>query len=123
MVSGGGGRVAVIQLEEDDDDIKTHVYNSLTIDRSNHTSDGNLICGGQDSSHQSNCVTLSEDMKSLTISHNLTIPRFGHSSWPVRDGVILMGGGNYTPEFVREVFDCLKHNTIVISQNFSNLTG
>lgn len=81
----------------------------LPLPRVYHTHDGNLLCGGKTTSTERGVGTVwkgvlvqeFQDCIKLTssgwvISHNLTYPRFGHSSWAVEDGVILLGGGQYS---------------------------
>ena len=59
--------------------------------RNFHTHDGNVVCGGGMSATIYNCETLGKS--GWRISHHLIYPRYGHSSWAVEDGVILLGGG------------------------------
>ena len=63
--------------------------------RNFHTHDGNLVCGGGMSTTILTCETLGES--GWRISHNLIYPRYGHSSWPVEDGVILLGSFYVNP--------------------------
>ena len=56
--------------------------------RVHHTNNGVLTCGGLYT--QSTCLTLTNGK--WLYSHNLTNPRWGHSSWSSKKGVVLIGG-------------------------------
>merc|ERR1719422_2567823 len=68
-----------------------------------HSQDGLVQCGGVNS--YKSCHTLNTDTAQWTKTHNLSVRRWGHSSWRTLDGKILVIGGvasNITTELVSD---------------------
>ena len=91
MVSGGqNGRSSMVEVLSPTGNVSCRVP-QLPDKRYFHTMDNNTICGGGGGS-----VTWTSCMK-ITPSgwvqtHSLTQISFGHCSWVVEDGIILIGG-------------------------------
>ena len=60
--------------------------------RRHHTQDGELICGGGDSSTETTCIKWSPASGTWTQSHTLRERRYAHLSWATASGVYLIGG-------------------------------
>ena len=105
MVSGGQNSLESVEHHHLSDEVQVvQGLPDLPLSMYHHTSDGNILCGG--TNYPSHCITLDEDKSGWTISHNLTQPRTYHSSWPVHEGIILMGGSGtnsrQTSELIRD---------------------
>jgi len=106
MISGGDGSTVSVEHHHLSDGVQVvQGLPDLPDSRSGHTSDGNILCGGENSNDPSTCLSLDDDKRGWTISHNLTQPRTWHSSWVVSEGIILMGGtstdSRLTSELIR----------------------
>ena len=73
--------------------------------RGQHTQDGGLACGGNDSSMRTNCDRWTAGNWTRT-SHTLRAARYNHMSWSTAEGVFLIGGwssaSQKTSELVKE---------------------
>ena len=77
----------------------------LPVERSWHTQDGQLACGGVGGSKtMTSCDKWSPDSGSWTQSHTLRQRKYYHVSWNTEDGVHLIGGSSSikTTELVKE---------------------
>jgi len=98
-----GGRAANIPITKTSVEVfvpstgKSCSLPSLPDDRSYHTMDGTLICGGYGTT---TCLSFSSGQ--WITSNTLVETRYSHSSWQTDQGVVLMGGAKsgYTSEIV-----------------------
>ena len=66
---------------------------ALPDQRSYHTMDSLLICGGWDSSTATTCLSFTSGQ--WITSHTLVEERFHHTSWQTEQGLVLMGGQGF----------------------------
>ena len=107
LISGGDGWIET-SFETSAELIIIHFNGSLELQelptlptgRSGHTSNGNIICGGEEeyphlspSNIPDVCIQLSENKSSWSVtSHNLKSRRRGHCSGTYNVGILLLGG-------------------------------
>ena len=92
----------------------------LVVRRYDHTQDGLLACGGLDSEAGYSCEEFSPATGTWArTSHTLQKSRYGHVSWSVEEGTLLMGGviSGTTSEIAKhngttETTFYMKYNTV-----------
>ena len=95
LISGGRGSSTKVEVEviSPGGNVSCSVLD-LPQPRSYHNMNNNIVCGGYGGSAGADTETSCDQLSSAgwTRSHTLIHRRAGHSSWEVKDGIILIGG-------------------------------
>ena len=112
IISGGMGINRGVEVISLSGNVSCSLPNLPNNGRREHTHDNNMVCGGTMGIKEASDTLNQFDETSVTcvnltssgwVETNHSLWRWRHSSWPVDDGIILLGGDGSDPDTAAEL--------------------